>query len=320
MSLLIQPALKLVDYSFMTPKPPNNTLTVISEQKYHLRQGQFRLEASIRFGHPCVINNNNKRLKPSILSKCMLLAEKKCRKLKMGTIGFSEATEHPKLRIAFWETAIRRRKGLTVGASLWNRKKRAAQISELVDHLSLDTSILRLQAARKEYKKAKKNHKEHRIKFLEQLNPKDRARLKRKEAQRELAQASKRITGKSASKGVTKVEHNNRECTTREEIESTLLQVNKDKYHSSEITPYLQSPLIDEFGTKGGTVASSAVLNGTYLPPIGTDPDTSLLLQHLRRPDTSNQPPESLATPRTSITTDDHIKGWRKANERTWTV
>ncbi|CAB9522814.1 unknown protein [Seminavis robusta] len=287
------------------------------EQKHNLRLRQFSLEASTTYGYqlsPC--QQQEAEAIDFLKTKSMLLAEKKCRKLKMGRVGFSEATEQPKKRIAFWEIAIRRRKGLTVSVSQWNRKKREAQINEPTAPLSLDTMIHNLQLAKKAYRKAKKHHKEHRIRFLDQLNPKDRQRLKRKEAQRELARAAKRITGKAASKSVTRVEHNGQECTTRAEIEAILAQVNESKYRSSEDTPFLQPPLLSAFGTQGNLPASNQVLAGTYLPPVGTDVYTALLLQHLRRPEVSDSSRPHFQ-PRTRISTDHHIRGWRKAKEKT---
>jgi hypothetical protein len=104
-------------------------------------------------------------------------AEHKCRKLKMGGVGFSEATELPKHVIAFWELAIKRRSGIRISPQHWKRKRKKAKVTEDSKDLSLDDMMERLKSAKKEYKTAKSNHKEERVKFLDTMKPKDRDRL-----------------------------------------------------------------------------------------------------------------------------------------------
>jgi len=47
-------------------------------------------------------------------SNSMLRAHRKCRKVYLGKVSFSEAADVPKCLLIFWQTAVRRRKGLKV--------------------------------------------------------------------------------------------------------------------------------------------------------------------------------------------------------------
>ena len=93
------------------------------------------------------------------------------------------------------------------------------------------------------YKRAKTKHKKHREKFLDGLPPKMRDQLKRVEQQRELGRLAKAVTGKLESKSVTKIEHNDQEMTSKEDIEAALLQINYEKMRASDNTPFMQEPL-----------------------------------------------------------------------------
>ena len=250
-----------------------------------------------------------------IKTKCMLKAEHKCRKLRMGAVYFSEATELPRRQIAFWEIAIRRRLGLTISPRLWRRKKEAAAIKTTIHNLDLPGLYLKLKEAKQAYRKAKKEHKQHRQTFIETFAPKDCDRIRRTEEQRQLGRISCSITGKLDSKSVTKIEINGEECSDQGLIEATLLDVNEAKIHASDDTPFLTQPLLSDFGYRNNTHNCDAVLRGQYEPPPGTHPATALLLRHLAAPPA---PSASLTfRPALEITLDDHIKGWKRAKERT---
>jgi hypothetical protein len=127
---------------------------------------------------------------------------------------------------------------------------------------------------------------------------------------------AKNISGKSASKSVTKVEHQGREYTTQADIESVLLPVNEAKIRASEESPFMQMPLLGDFGYRKNTTFHEQVLQGTYLQPPTCDLATATLLQGLRLP--PQTPADKIPfQPHTHITTDDHIKGWKRQKEKT---
>jgi hypothetical protein len=126
---------------------------------------------------------------------------------------------------------------------------------------------------------------------------------------------AKSVTGKLASKSITKIEHDSDEYTTKEDIERVLLAVNEAKGRASDRTPFMLSPLVDDFGYRTNGTAHEQVLQGTYVIPEECDPATALLIRGLARPTQTLTGP--LSKPRTHITTEDHIKGWKKQKEKT---
>jgi hypothetical protein len=247
---------------------------------------------------------------------CMRRAEKQCRKLKTGEVAFSEDTIKPIRQIAWWSIAIRRRQGQYVQATLWERRKKEAGAQQLrISDISLQEMYARRRIAVKAYREAKKKHEESRIKHIQSMPEKERKRLLRVERQRRLARMAKSVNGKLASKSITKIEHDGKEFTSQEDIEQVLLPVNESKTRASDHTPFMQSPLLDDFGYRQNRAAHEQVLQGVYQVPTTCDRATALLIQGLARPTT--QPSHPPCTPRTHITTEDHIRGWKKQKERT---
>jgi hypothetical protein len=251
----------------------------------------------------------------ALKTQAMKKAEHQCRKLRMGGVRFSEATEGPRRRIIFWEMAIRRRKGKRVSSRLWRRKKAKAGIVERTKDLTIYDMWSRLRQARLEYREAKKNHEAERQSFLTKLRPKDRDRLEKAEQQRALGRLAKSISGKQGGGNVTKVIHNDIECTSRKEVEDILLRVNEAKIRACEDTPFMCEPLVSDFGYRNNTPASQAVLEGTYVCPPGTDRFAALLIDKLKRPPLS--PTATPFVPRKHITLEDNTRAWNKAKERT---
>ena len=277
---------------------------------------QIRLKKQVRFGQPLTPAQAQEADAIDYLkTKAMKKAEKTCRKLRMGRVDFSLATESPRRRISFWALALKRKQNKRVSSRLWRRKKRKAKVTELVGPLTTQDIQDRLTQARLDCRAAKKRHKEERVAFLESLPKKDRQRFIQTEQQRALGRIAKAVTGKLANSGVIKVEYQGAVCTTRLEVETALLTVNAAKYRACEDTPFLNEPLLSEFGLTNDTEATQQVLNGTYQCPEGTDKYAALLLKHLSRPPLN--PNATPFTPRTSITVADHVNGWKKAKERT---
>ena len=286
--------------------------------QHHLLPRQFKLESTTSYGIPLTPTQAEEAEKIDILrTRCILTAEKKCRKLKMGEVDFSEAISIPTKHIAWWEVAIRRRRNLPVRLKLWERRKNEAGFKgKPTAQYSIQEMIMLLRQARALYRQEKKKHEASRKSFLLTLDKKDRDRLLRVEDQRKLARAAAQVTGKANSKSVYKVESEGQEFTTQTDIERILFPVNEEKIRSSEATPFMQPPLLNDFGYRTPTPAHDQVLEHTYIAPPGCDPHAAHLLHGLGRPP---EPPaeQTPFQPRTHITTDDHIKGWKRQKERT---
>ena len=248
--------------------------------------------------------------------KFMTKAERKCRHIRAGAVSFSEATEQPRREISFWETAIRRRLGTRVSPSLWKRRKNKAQIHQDTANMTIQQLYDSLKASRQTYRQARDKHKEERIKFLDTMKPKDRDRLKRREQARDLGRAAKLVSGKLESKSVTKIEIDGKECTEKEEMEEALKHINYNKLRMCDNTPLLRPPLRQIFGDKNNPQNVSDILNGTFTLPDTCDKYVQLLIKGLKQPETL-RPHNRPFHPRTKISTEDHIAGWKKMKERT---
>ena len=134
-----------------------------------------------------------------------------------------------------------------------------------------------------------------------------------------MGRAAKRATGKLASKSVTKIVVNGDECTSKQAMEKKLFEVNYAKIRASDDTAFMQEPLLSDFGYRQNTPAEDQVLQGTYVPPADADPHAKILLEELAMPAEIRAQPRCSPPncPRTYISTNDHIKAWKRAKERT---
>ena len=163
-------------------------------QKYNLIERQIRLEASTYIGVPLTEAQRQEADAIDFLrTKCMLYAERKCRKLRMGAIQFSPELAQAIKELAFWDVAIRRKFPTLrpdgtprpqISSNLWRRKKKAAGIKQTTGHMTKEEMQEAYRAAKTRYKEAKANHEELRTKFIDTLPAKDRERLRRHEEQR----------------------------------------------------------------------------------------------------------------------------------------
>ena len=110
-----------------------------------------------------------------------------------------------------------------------------------------------LKAAKHDYRKAKKNDIEERLKFLDTFDPNIRDRLLRTEEQRRKGRVARKITqklqGGSVSKVIDSDSHGNPiECITKDAIELACISCGKDKYSKTNETPFMIPPLQPLFG------------------------------------------------------------------------
>ena len=77
----------------------------------------------------------------------------------------------------------------------------------------------------------------------------------------------------------------------------------------------MTSPLVEDFGYLAQGPATTAVLNGSYVPPPGTDVYAQKLLRELHMdPAVAASPPMNVV-----FSLDQHMRGWKKAREFTAT-
>jgi hypothetical protein len=105
------------------------------------------------------------------------------------------------------------------------------------------------------------------------------------------------------------------ECTTQEDIEAGCQQENSQRFSQTSSTPFMTSPLVEDFGYLAQGPSTLAVLEGKYAPPPGTDIYACKLLRQLQMdPQVTAAPPM-----KDMFSVDQHIQGWRKAREFTAT-
>jgi hypothetical protein len=75
------------------------------------------------------------------------------------------------------------------------------------------------------------------------------------------------------------------ERATKEEVEQACMDENEQRFRQANNTPFMKSPLVEEFGYLGIGEKAREVLEGTYTPPPGTNKYAAMLLEQLKIPD-----------------------------------
>ena len=272
------------------------------------------LEASLVPGSIIASQQAEAQRIDTVVTNGHLFAESRCQKLKMEGVQFSAETFLPHKQVFFWQLAIKRLSGKYIRSNRWKRAKAVAGILEPISCLTLEDLRLRLTAAMAAYRKARKSHESSRLHFIESFSPKVRDRILRCKEQRRLGRISKMVNQHIHNGSVTRILRTHiidgseveEECITPDAITDALLEANESKYHQCDASPFLQQPLLDDFGFLGDTPAAEAVLNGTYQPPDGTPPLVALLLRHVASPSTF---PPGLECP-DFVSTQDHQRSW----------
>jgi hypothetical protein len=87
---------------------------------------------------------------------------------------------------------------------------------------------------------------------------------------------------------------------------------NEDCFSQSEDTPFMKTPLLDNFGYLPNTDSVHQVLQGTYDIPHDTDPHAALMLKELQKIN-----PDKIATIPTTLSVEEHVGAWKKQKELT---
>ena len=255
----------------------------------------------------------------------MKLAERKCRKLRMGNVPFSPALEVERKKISLW-IAVKKKK-LGCKSSTRNIIKLGNIVGiENPMQYSLEEVQQRLQQAKKDYYSKKPHVQTLRNTFLEQratamaeVSNSNKESIYRQlilqETQRKVARKIQMLNKEKLSTGVTKVEtmrpDGSREThSSKEEIEEICMEENRQKFLQTNDTPCMQEPLNSLLGM-GTTSSCDEILNNTFIPPATTDQYTAELLHCLRKH------PNAPNTYNTVITRKVFQEGWTKMKERT---
>jgi hypothetical protein len=178
--------------------------------------------------------------------------------------------------------------------------------------MSTSVAILKLKESVKAYKEAKKEAFKMRVGFKRTL-----VQAVAKDKGKDLVMVQKRMNrGKKAKDqgrvGRTIQKRNIKEpvlegvalcpetglqkiVDTQDSLVAAVAKSNLRQQTQTEDTPFRMAPLKDQFGYCRGNHANILlVLEGTYIPPVGTDPYAIEFLRELRMPDTQYEQRDQL--------------------------
>jgi len=112
---------------------------------------------------------------------------------------------------------------------------------------------------------------------------------------------------------MTDQEGNMIEITNQQDTEEAILSNNHKKFLQSTHTPFYLSPLKDNFGFKGLTTASQAVLAGVYDSNHNLDQRILDVIAQWQMPDEVKQ----LGPLKMAMSVESYVKYWKKAKENT---
>ncbi len=257
--------------------------------------------------------------------KATSIAEKKCRKLRMGQVAFSPALQIASRKINAWSLLQKKAKGMRISSRYLSRMLRKASIPIAARTASLESMEDRLKSAYQEYYSIKKNDKATRDTFQDNLAEALAAEgnlkkatvqkvLKHREKQRATARKIKFLrgklkTGSTMMVSVQSADGSSQDITSKFEMEQAIMMNNQEKYKQSFHTPFMQPSLRSDFGFKGLTTASLAVLGGVYEPDENIDEYTKAFLEELVTP----QAVRDLGTQTMELSLEIYISFWKKS-------
>ena len=250
-------------------------------------------------------------------------AELKCRKLHMGVYPWSPEFTAARDTVYLWILVIKRLSGCHVHASkIIKLRKRLGIVSTNVDMAEAGRF---LDAAYKAYKEIKTKSHTLRASHQEAL-AKAKANqgntsvvsqlksLEHRENQRRRHRTIRAVTREEGNTGTTKVEIVNEdgtkeELTERKDLEKAIMKENESKYHQIDNScPLTKGQLLRDIGWYGEGPKVDDILNGTYVPPVGTDAETKEFLDEIGRNGVPQIPKQSIHEFRSS---------WNVSREKT---
>ncbi len=195
------------------------------------------------------------------LERCkgVMLAEKKCRKLRMGQVSFSPVIQQASRTIRAWDLLEKKAKGIRTSSRLLSRSLNKAKLPPESRGLPLEKIRKNSQEAYKAYYVTKGSHKELRDSHTEQLveaiaeagnTTKEKVIkvIRHREKQQFTARKIKFLRGKLSRGSTTMVtiqqeDGTFKDITGKRNIEDAIIASNNLKFQQSFHTPFMQPPL-----------------------------------------------------------------------------
>jgi len=198
-----------------------------------------------------------------------LLAEKQCRKFKMGQVPWTPDLTRQIYRILYWKGVISRAKGHRIGTSVLQSRARKAGLQHLLTAIHLPMEILQNNVAKatRQYRHSKQDH-DRRDMWLgqmieaqaqttgwatkglwKQIHHRERIKLMAKQVKTALGKIT--IHRPLAIVSEPLAPDSRRECTTCLALEHACLAEAGRRFTQANRTPCFQSPIWDIFGEIG---------------------------------------------------------------------
>jgi hypothetical protein len=252
----------------------------------------------------------------------MMLAEKKCRKLRMGGLRWSPMLQAARLTILYYKLTLAKRTDRNISSRFLIRLSNKVNINAM--HMSKPQLVQAINTSFDNYKHIRVQHKELRRSFLDDMASALAAdgkghkaniikNLLRLEDQKAMHSKLGRITKKNDNLNVTSINvqqnGNSKELSNKTEIEEAIIEENRHKYHQTErYCPFLQEPLLSDFGLFGEGPGTTQVLNGTYECQESIDEYTRDYIKLCKLSSTQTKLDRSAQ---------EFKQGWRKIDEKT---
>ena len=264
----------------------------------------------------------------TLLRRLMQLAEDKCRSFKAGEVPWSPTYQKAHTRIKYWSLRLLYIKKVFHNSKYLQRLQRRLCIE--YTRMSVEEVTEEVQKAHDERRRIKNIAESLSIEYRTRLAQAKEAEndipaathlrnMNKAEAQRRLFRTIKVVEQKLSSGSTSRVivmtaNGDQKELTTKAEIETAIIEENEKKYHQTEGTSQITSPiLLPLLGKHGEGPAIDQILNGTFNPPPGISQSTIDFLQECKLPD--NAPP--IPTPDIGRRYVSHVKSWRVRKEKT---
>ena len=252
-------------------------------------------------------------------------AEKHCRKLKMGEISWSPKLQAVRNKIMYLSLSRRRKLNRKVSANNLQRLSKKTDVN--ASELTVKEMDGKIDEAYKQYREIKKNHRNHRDDFLNELadalqkqgkgnKANTVRRLLALENQRAMFRRLAAVYNKTADLSTKSIsiqsEEGEKIVTNKEEMEEAIINKNRAKYHQTESScPFQSKPLKDHFGNMGKGPFTEDALLGNYRSPNDITEQTKDYIELCRLPQA-----ELIVNPLTR-NLDYFCDSWKKMREQT---
>lgn len=230
--------------------------------------------------------------------KLMVNAERKCRKIRAGTIPFTPETAAMIRRLRVFQSLLRFRLGHKANLGNLVRTARRHNVENPLS-LSIEGIRIRIKACNDELSAAKVTGWADRRKSLLQCAQDSRTRgddtaaeqildIIQREKDRSFWRKMKYIMGKQHGRSVSMVQVEEAgsivEHTTQESVQSAIWEeIHKKRFYLAEAAPICKGDLRGEFGYLSVSPTAKRILDGNYVFPDYFDDDTIAICRECAR-------------------------------------